>query len=433
MALSLRATFSKLAVLVFILGASSEGHTSGAASLVLAGTYSASATDTHLQFVGRVGMRSQTTPTQAEAQRQIRKQIKYMQSNFRRSRIAAVRSDWKTSVTAIESAGPGLFRIHYRFSATAIITNSLSSTIEILIPVNPDTVEKADRIEQCADDPKGGFYYYWNPRKQGCSMVEGSDYLRIEGSFSRTPNTAQTFPEYNRLFENGGVVRIAIILGKAYPTDGDDPTIANPWAFPQIQRSLRKMGFTSQITSLSPYMEEHQLQTSRGLIAVSLFFGETDIREASAATFHQLYKKYLESYNIVLYNGHAGTGKNINLGLIKETSGLTIQPNRNMYQILLLGACFPYAYYVKDYFSTKATSADPRGSKNLDILAEGVEGNFAHSGPQVANIVQAVIDFGDKGKATSYQQLLSSDKAFSDALMSVLGDEDNPTSPAHFQ
>lgn len=431
MTLSLRTIFFKLVILSVMVGATSESK--GSAALVLAGTYSASATASYLQFDGRVGIRSSSTPTKAEAQAQVREQIKFLQSNFRRTRSASVRSDWKTAITSIESAGPGLFRIHYRFTANAIVVNSLSSTVEVLVPVNPDTVAKADRLQNCVDDQKGAFYYYWNPRLPGCQMVEGSDYLRLNAFFTRTPNTAQTFPEYNRLFENGGVARIAIVLGKVYPTDGDDPTTFNPWSFPQLQYHLRKMGFSSQITSRSPYIEEFQLQTKRGPVVVSLFFGETDIREQSSKAFHQLYKRYLETYNVILYGGHAGTGKNLNLSLIKNASGLTIQPNRNLYQMLLLGACFPYAYYVKDYFDTKVTADDPRGTKNLDIMAEGVEGGFDHSAPQMSKIIQAILDYADDGKLTSYQQLLNSDSTFSKALLSVQGDEDNPTSENQFR
>lgn len=427
MAFSLRTTLSLITTFATILSAASAAQAGSAAAIALAGTYSASATETTLQFDGKVGLKSSSTPSEAEAQRQIRKQIKYLQSNFRRLKVASVRSDWKTTVTSIEAASPGLFRIYYRFSATAIITNSISNSVEVLIPVNPDTVERADRTQACVDKQEGGFYYYWNPRLAGCPMVEGSDYLRITGAFSRKANTVQTYPEYNRLFQTGAV-RIAILLGKVYPTDGDDPAKGNPWSFPQIQYNLKMMGFTSQITSQAPYIEEYSLQTRRGPVVVSLFFGESDIREKNSNAFHQLYKHYLENYNIVMYGGHAGTGKNLNLSMIKDASGLSIQPNRSLYQILLMGACFPYAYYVKDYFNTKASSADPRGTKNLDIIAEGIEGGFDHSNPQMSNIIRAVVDYANGTKLTSYQQLLSSDPAFSKALMSVVGDEDNPTS-----
>lgn len=418
-------------IFAVIIGAASVGHAS-AAAMILAGTYSASATETNLQFDGRVGLRSAKTPSQAEAQKQVRKQIKYIQSNFRRQKVASVRSDWKTTITGIESVSQGLFRIHYRFTATAIITNALSNTIEVLAPVNPDTVETADRLQTCVDDLKGAFYYYWNPRLPSCPMVEGSDYLRLTGVFGRIANTVETYPEYNRIFQTG-VARIAIILGKVYPTDGDDPEKGNPWSFPQIQNNLHNMGFTSVVISTSPYIEEYSLQTPRGPVLVSLFFGETDIRESSSNSFHQLYKNYLDNYNIVMYGGHAGTGKNLNLSMIREASGLTIQPNRNLYQLLLMGACFPYAYYVKDYFNLKASSTDPRGTKNLDIIAEGVEGGFDHSGPQMSNIIRAVVDYATGQKITSYQQLLTSDPTFSKALMSVVGDEDNPTSASQLQ
>lgn len=405
---------------------------SSIAALAMAGTYSASATETTLQFDGKVGIRSSSTPGQSTAQEQVRKQIKFIQSNFRRQRIASIRSDWKTSITGIENTAPGLYRISYRFSATALILNSISNAVEVLAPVNPDTVETADRVQNCVDKHEGGFYYYWNPRLAGCPMVEGRDYFSFTGMFTRFANTVQTYPEYNRLFNNG-TTRIAVILGKVYPKDGADPVAGNPWSFPMIKKTLRGLGFSSQVTSTNPYIEEFSLQTARGLVYVTVFFGETDIRESNVTSFHQLYKNALENYSVILYGGHAGTGKNLNLGLIRKTSGITITPNKNLYQILLMGACFPYTYYVKDYFALKASSQDPRGTKNLDIIAEGIEGGFDHAGPQMSNIITAIVGYANGQGPTSYQQLLTSHLSFSIALMSVSGDEDNPTSPSQLQ
>lgn len=430
MKLSVRSGLAHLAIALLITSAAAVSQ-ANFSWIPFMGTYSATATETYLQFEGRVGLRSSTVPTEAAAQRQIREQIKYLQSNFRRLRVAAVRSDWKATVTGIQNAGPGLYRITYRFTATAIITNAVNE-VEVLLPVNPSTVVTSERQSNCMDNLEGGFFYYWNPRLPTCTMVEGKDYLRLAGYFTRTPNTVQTFPEYNRLFTNG-VTRIAILLGKVYPTDGDDPVKGNPWAFPDIQASLESMGFTSQVTSYSPYVAEHTLQTPRGLIAVTVFFGESDIREKNSNSFHHMYKNALENYSVVIYGGHAGTGKNLNLNMIKDASGLTIQPRRDLYQILLLGACFPYAYYVNDYFKLKASAHDPRGTRNLDIMAEGVEGDFQHSAPHVKYLVGAIVDYATKGVATSYQQLLHSDPGFYKALLSVVGDEDNPTSPSQLQ
>jgi hypothetical protein len=263
-------------------------------------------------------------------------------------------------------------------------------------------------------------------------MVQESDYLSLVGSFSRTPNTVQTYPEYNRLFTNGAT-RITIFLGKVNPTDSNDPAQGNPWSFPMIQSQLKRMGFVSRVTSIVPYIEEFSLATVRGTILVSVYFGETAITEAASRTFHKYYKYALENSNVIFYGGHAGTGKNLNFSLIKEASGLTLQPNRNLYQIYLFGACFPYAYYVKDYFNAKASSGDPHGTKNLDIIAEGIEGGFDHSGPQVVNTVAAIVNYASGAALTSYQQLLNSNVVFSKALMSVAGDEDNPTSPSQLR
>lgn len=400
--------------------------------------YSTVATETYLQFDGKVGLRSSSTPSNSAATTQVRKQLKYVQSYFRREKIASVRSDWSVKITGIQAVAPGLYRVSYHFAGIALIANAIQNQVSVYIPVNPDTVETPERAAACMDpnEGHGAFWYYWNPTIPGCPMVQDKDYYLTVGTFGRYQNTVQTYPEYNRLFVNG-VARVMIMMGKPNVTDPNDPNISNPWSYPGIRGTLVNNGFSERILNAQeiqarfrptannvPFVEEFMKQTPKGTIVVTLFFGETALTEAGNGAFHHAFKEAIETASIIMYGGHAGTGKNLDISQIKAASGLSIQAQPNMYQILFLSACFPYAYYSRDYIAFKG------GTKNLDVMAEGIEGGFDHVGPQISQILSAVIRYANGAGATSYQQILASDPAFGISLFSVSGDEDNPTSPS---
>ncbi len=407
-------------------------------------TYSTTATESYVTFQGKVGLRSSSTPTQTEAKQQVRKQIKWMQSHWRRTTIASLRPDFSINITGIEKVADKLYRVKYRFTGTALVLNVAAGPIEVIVPVNPDTVETTERLQFCQDPDygAGAFWYYWNPRAAACTMIQDKDYYVFQGSFTNNPATVQTYPEYNRLFTNG-VMRAVILFGKVSDQSSDDPSIGNPWSYPVLRKALSRLGFNGRRWSSDeikqfvgssyqsePHIEEFSLQTAKGLISLTVFYGNTGIKEDSAP-FHRMYKFALENASLISYGGHAGTGKNLNIEMLRSQSGLSFSARSDLYQILHLSACFPYAYYVTDYFKFKATPSDPRGSRNLDILAEGVEGSFGGMGPQAENIIKAIVAYANQQTVMSYQQILQSNEWFAKALFSVNGDEDNPTSAAN--
>jgi hypothetical protein len=410
-------------------------------------SYSSTATEAYFVFQGKVGLRSRSTPSQTEAQQQIREQIRWMQSHWRRNRMASLRPDWQTTVTSIEKVSDGLYRVSYQFSGTTLILNGTSPSVEVVLPVNPDTVETSERAQEttCQDPDHGGgaFWYYWNPNLPNCNMVRDQDYYVFTGSYTRSGSTVQSYPEYNRMFVNGSM-RGIILYGKVNATDSNDPN-TNYWSYVPLKQSLQQMGFQSRQWTAQevrnfvgtdfqeePFIEEYNLYTQKGWVQLIVFYGNTGLREDSKP-FQKMLKYGLETASFISYGGHAGTGKNLNLSLLRQERGISIHPRTDMYQVLHMSACFPYAYYVPDFFRFKATSADPRGSKNLDILAEGVEGSFGNIAIQTTAMVRAIVNYGQGTSVDSYQTLLNSSPAFSEAMFSVSGDEDNPTSPQGVQ
>jgi len=67
------------------------------------------------------------------------------------------------------------------------------------------------------------------------------------------------------------------------------------------------------------------------------------------------------------------------------------------YQVLNVNGCVSYNYYEKDYFPLKAG-----GTKNLDMVTNGLESWVNESGPAMGRFVGAFID----GKQSSYKGIL---------------------------
>ena len=92
------------------------------------------------------------------------------------------------------------------------------------------------------------------------------------------------------------------------------------------------------------------------------------------------------------------------------------------YQILWVDGCVSYNYYHKDYIPLKAG-----GTKNLDIITNGVEAPSWRSGHAMGQWLIKLLD----GRSSSYKDLLVAAQD-TEALRVVDGELDNEFTPARF-
>jgi hypothetical protein len=132
----------------------------------------------------------------------------------------------------------------------------------------------------------------------------------------------------------------------------------------------------------------------------------------------------IKNSDVVVYNGHSYIG----YGLL-DPSNFTPDDFPASYQIMFANGCVSYNYYEKDHFPLKQG-----GSKNLKLVANGLESWVDGSGPAVGRFVGTLLD----GKQESYQNLLkaaqfTADEAGyswgQDALRIVDGELDNTYDP----
>jgi hypothetical protein len=126
------------------------------------------------------------------------------------------------------------------------------------------------------------------------------------------------------------------------------------------------------------------------------------------------YKQAIKNSDVFFYNGHSYIG----YGPL-DPGRLSASNFPSSYQIMFIDSCISYNYYDKDYFPLK-----DGGTKNLDLITNGLEAPSYRSGYAMGQLASKLID----GTQHSYKDLLEVASA-TDALRVVDGEVDNKYSP----
>jgi hypothetical protein len=319
------------------------------------------------------------------------------------------------------------------------------------LPFNPDTIYAAGKQgdhNPCTDhhyQDEGDFWYFWNPSNSGCKLKKDVDYAVVETAIKRLPNTKLSYPEYNRLVDKDGVIRISVLLGMDDPDkNGRDPRTSgdvNARSYRGIRSGLEKLGYKANLLTAAeikkispqagssgklPYVEELTKQSAKATVVIRMFFGASGIDESSS-DFHYFLRDALENQAMMVYDGHSGLGGHLDLDSIESTRRFKIKIDPSRYQLYYFNSCSSYPYYNTQYFARKKSSTDKRGSKNLEILTNGLATLFSVMHDTNLAILKAVTNYADGKGWASYQALAN--EIDSDNLFGVNGDEDNPSKP----
>lgn len=405
-------------------------------------------TEAIMTFDHEVEIENSFPPDEEMALEQIEKQLTHLFGPMGTAEYKSVpRGNHKISNVEIlpQKGGEEVFIIRYHYTGTIVLENGPGDSYQIILPNNPDTIYEAGMIGEktpCTDhhyNTAGDFWYFWNPYQGNCPLEEGTHFKIVKTKIKRLKNTPASYPEYERLVDNSGTIRISILMGMDNPEKSKDPMTSEDLNA-QNYRKLRKtlindLNFTAkrwtrdQIFKISlknisplPYVEEFTKKNKKAAIVIRLFFGPSGINEESQA-FHYFFKDSLESDSIMIYNGHSGLGGHLKLSYIEQAEGFTIQPNRNKYQIYFFDSCSSYPYYNTDYFRRKKSRLDPKGTKNLDIFTNGLSTYFHVLEQSNLSVIKSIDAWANDRGRISYQKL--STEIDSDNLFGINGDEDN--------
>jgi hypothetical protein len=409
-------------------------------------------TEAVLTFSQEVEFMSRTEPDEELAREKIEAQVMHLFGPMSEAPVKAVpRGNHKITGVAIrkKEGTKTTYLASYSYLGTIVVQGLSGSSYQIVLPVNPDRIYRAgvrtrangEEYNPCTDphyQSEGDFWYFWNPDKHGCGLKEGVDFLRVSAKVRREANTERTYPEYERLADANGVIRLSILMGMDDPSKGKDPNRSadiNAKNFVGIARTLKSLGFERRVLSESEiseiaqvedpvaYVEEFTKQSLRAKLVVQVFFGPSGIDEESGA-FHYYVRDAMQNSALLIYDGHSGLGSNLDLPVIEETHGFRIRPPKDRYQIYFFNSCSSYPYYNTMYFRRKATAEDRRGTKNLDILTNGLATLFDVIGESDMILVKAIDQWAAGNPGKSYQELAAA--IDSSNLFGVNGDEDNP-------
>ncbi len=126
------------------------------------------------------------------------------------------------------------------------------------------------------------------------------------------------------------------------------------------------------------------------------------------------HKQAIKNSDVFLYNGHSYIG----YGPL-DPSNFSASDFPSSYQIMFIDGCVSYNYYEKDYIPLKSG-----GTKNLDLITNGLEAPSYHSGYALGRFVSELTS----GRQPSYKDLLTV-ASDTDSLRVVDGEVDNAYSP----
>lgn len=407
-------------------------------------------TETTMNFSYQVEIQSNGVPSKEDINGKIEYQVVHLFGPMGESNVKAVpKGDHKiTNVGQPRLIARNTYAVPYTYTGTVVVQNNATgNSYNVTLPRNPDLIYRQAMVlnrKPCTDhhyDSEGDFWYFWNPSKPGCRLRQGVHYDVIKASMKRIANTNVSYPEYERLVQTKGVptIVVSMMMGMDDPEKGADPMRSsdiNAQNYRGIRQTLIQMGFqegrayseaefeklVGHDVKRAHHLQEFVKEDKKARILIRLSFGPTGMGEDSDG-FHWLYKDALANSSVMIYDGHSGLGAHLDLAAIEEEEGFKLQPSKNQYQIYFFNSCSSYTYYNTMYFGRKKTAQDPKGTKNLDIMTNGLATYFSVMGETNMAVVKAIDAWASDKGATSYQNLAR--QIDSGNLFGINGDEDN--------
>lgn len=347
----------------------------------------------------------------------------------------------------------GQVHVPYVYSAVWLIHKDVATENSLTLPV-PLSIEslKTPKWRNCTEsDPEHGtwsfLWYFWDPSRYGCDHKVDSEYMMVSIQMGRsTPQTTTSYPEYKRMIrDRNGQKTLSMTFAFGYVKDHFHPKPFNDSDagarefqifHSQVEKVLTNMGFSKE-----PVYRNEYGGSSREVLG-SRFIGEIGhvqvrVSVVAAAGIDQM-ELFAHSY-ATLHEGFFGWfgHSRVGSGFDADRFAMLVKDepqNYSMtsdYQLIYWAGCNSYSYYTLPFFEMKSDLsplADPYGTKNLDLLSNGLPSYFSLNAKNADVVFKALISWQ---KPTSYQRIVDQIEKDSGAwgtsvLVNVLGDEDNP-------
>jgi hypothetical protein len=372
----------------------------------------------------------------------INRQLLYLAGPLQAApRKAAPKRDERVEVLGKQrDAKTGKLYVSYRYTDTFVLENEIQDVVKIRLPLHLDDTWERSSLDCFSYGSTYHIAYFWNPMAKGCKLVDGVDYFTTDATIVRKlANTTNTLPAYERLTNADGEIRMVLAFGadddrngKIGPAKNTDHGIAGyrdtrkflldqgfiARTVPAEERE-RECGTTKPFADSPGFVEELTRKDTGRTIVIRMFWGVANIGDDSNA-FFCMAKEAAERGSVFLYSGHSRVG-GLDLEYMGGQIGTPIRMNQSQYHIYGFFGCSSYSYYNFSYFAAKATKADPDGTRNMDIITNGVTGSFHAMTDFNTKTLAPILNWSARGRKMTWQQIMGSySKTF---LTGVNGDE----------
>jgi len=313
---------------------------------------------------------------------------------------------------------------------------NLPSTYELALPKDMSSAGIAaftDKYKHSCVDwgahdvDTGSMWYYYRPKKSGCTITD-AELVKVTATATlSTQNTTGKYPEYHRVWEDNRLEVVAI-FGKyeVGGTTGDAGVSAYNNFVGSMKRELGALGTLS--TTPADVAASPGPGTLDVSFEVTLADGKTvkvvallvDSITSVWSGFDARYESLTPTADIIAYNGHAGLGQNVRALARKGhwTSG--------KYQMFFMNGCDTFAYVDGSLAQTRAAlnPDDPTGTKYMEFVTNAMPSFFSSMSSASTTLLKGML---------SYEQPKTYDQIFtgidrSEAVL-VTGEEDNVFQP----
>jgi hypothetical protein len=303
-------------------------------------------------------------------------------------------------------------------------------SLELVLPLD---LTKSDAFNakydgRCGkhDYEQASFWHDWNPGAEGCSIDE-ADVTRSGVSIAPSARaTSNKYPEYDLIWADGKLTIVAVFaLISSSSHDDWGYTGAKSFAENTLRQlegaNVKRNSASSTILTHTTITGQAMLGGGLGDVQVDVIVTDKELNRVGGGDFDARFDALSEKADLILYNGHAGLGQNINAFARKGRVAA------GKYQLMLLNGCQTFAYIdttLTDRRRDANGGNDPDGTKYLDVIANALPG-YANNLAEMSNQLFDAILYADQ--PSSYRDILS--KMPSSHVVVVFGEEDNRFSP----
>ena len=325
----------------------------------------------------------------------------------------------------------GTVDISYSFDGEVVLDHDSLTSYTLYFPKDLEATDAMKDVDFSACSLGGYattsdiFPIYWTPFNRHCAIENYSVTATLSPVVMKN-----TYPDYPRLVKDG-TIQVALVIGKMEENAGHNPYRNysgddSRGEYLEIVKHLKKMGFVRMGLAVIPvdldtsYEETFEATFNKIKFVVKMVFGNsvysTEEQSAGIKDFYHHYLALAKESALVVYSGHAGFLVGAGGTSFYGKMQLVLDPDR--YQIFVMNGCQTNDY-IYPFFALKS-------SANMEFFLNARE-SIVNSKASTA-MIDAMVSWANFDRWTSYPVLVSQMDSV-DAMLGVVGEQDNPVAP----